>query len=176
VTDGQSGAHKIAGAMLLGSSHAGPDRDYTPAVYGALLATTLLAAQWQASVSATFIALSIVVSVAVFWLTHVWSGIVNRRLHGPTTRADVRRLADREAPMLAALVLPTLVLIAGQWLGADADLLVDVALAVSIAQLFVWGLAVGRAVHTGWLLAVRVAAVDCLLGLLIVVLKVLVLH
>jgi hypothetical protein len=52
----------------------------------------------------------------------------------------------------------------------------DLALLVCIVQLFVWGLAVGRALHRGWPVTLLVAGVDCLLGCVIVVLKVIVLH
>jgi hypothetical protein len=61
-------------------------------------------------------------------------------------------------------------------LGLTVDVAIGLALTVSIAQLFVWGLAVGRAAHSSWHLALAVALVDCLLGILIVVLKVLILH
>ena len=47
---------------------------------------------------------------------------------------------------------------------------------MSVAQLFLWGLAVGRAIGKGWPVALVVATGDCLLGLVIVVLKVLVIH
>jgi hypothetical protein len=56
------------------------------------------------------------------------------------------------------------------------DAAVGTALVVCIAQLFVWGLVVGRAAHRGWLLPLAVAVVDSLLGILIVALKVAVLH
>jgi hypothetical protein len=46
-------------------------RDYTPAIYGSLLVTTLTIIQWQADPVAETIALSLVISVGVFWLTHV---------------------------------------------------------------------------------------------------------
>ena len=58
----------------------------------------------------------------------------------------------------------------------DVDQAITLALIVSVAQLFLWGLAVGRAIGKGWPVALVVATVDCLLGLLIVVLKVLVIH
>jgi hypothetical protein len=45
-----------------------------------------------------------------------------------------------------------------------------------VAQLFVWGLAVGRALGRGWLVAFGVALVDVAMGLVIVGLKMLVLH
>ena len=61
--------------------------DYTPAIYGSLLVTTLTVVQWHGNNGPEFIALSLLISVVVFWLTHVWSAIVNRRVHrgtGPT--------------------------------------------------------------------------------------------
>lgn len=78
--------------------------------------------------------------------------------------------------MLAAGVLPALAL-GLAWLGvATVDQAIGTALAVCIAQLFLWGLAVGHALGRGWAVAVAVAAVDCALGLVIVVLKVAVIH
>ena len=47
---------------------------------------------------------------------------------------------------------------------------------VSVAQLFLWGLVVGRAIGKGWPVALVVAIGDCLLGLVIVLLKVIVIH
>ena len=64
----------------------------------------------------------------------------------------------------------------GPALGLSVDVAIGIALAVSIAQLFVWGLAVGRAAHGSWHLALAVALVDCALGILIVGLKVAILH
>jgi hypothetical protein len=152
------------------------ERDYTPSIYGALLVTTLVAVQWRADAVTGLIALTLATSVGVFWLAHVWAAVVNRRIHGSIARGELVTIARDEAPMLASVVLPGLVLALGPVLGLSVDLAIGVALAVSIAQLFVWGLAVGRAAHSTWHLALAVAAVDCALGILIVGLKVLVLH
>ena len=154
----------------------GPDRDYTPAMYGSLLVTTLIAVQWRSEPSITFVGLSVLISILVFWLAHVWSGVVNRRLHGPIGRADLVEIGGGEAPMLAAAVLPVLVLGVAWILDTPVDRAIELALVASVAQLFVWGLAVGRAAHEGWLLALVVAAVDCALGFVVVALKVLVIH
>jgi hypothetical protein len=150
--------------------------DYTPAIYGSLLVTTLVAIQWRHDVQTDRVALSVVISIGVFWLTHVWSEIVNYRVHDVVTRAEVTRLASAEAPMLTAVLLPAAVLATGRLIGAPVDPTVAVALAVSIAQLLVWGLIVGRAARHGWGLALGVAVVDCLLGVAIVALKVAVIH
>jgi hypothetical protein len=162
------------GARL--SAFASPGRDYTSAVYGSLLVATLLAVEWRQDASTTLVGLSIIIAVVVFWLTHVWSAIVNRRVRGPVGRADVMRLAAVEAPMLTAAVVPLLVLGLGALAFVTVDTAVVLALLASIVQLFLWGLAVGRAAHTSWPLAFAIAAVDCALGVLLVVLKVLVIH
>jgi hypothetical protein len=149
--------------------------DYTPAIYGSLLVTTLTVVQWHGTTDAELIALSLVISVVVFWLTHVWSAIVNRRVHrgvGPTSS----EIARSEATMLTAAVLPALVLTLPRLTGMDPDTAIGAALLVGLAQLFLWGLAVGRVAHEGWPMALAVASVDCAFGILIVVLKVLVLH
>lgn len=156
--------------------HAETERDYTPAVYGALLVTTLIAVQWRHDVSTTLLGASLIGAVLVFWLTHVWSRVVNQRVHGPIARHEGLAIARDEAPMLTASILPALVLLLLPALGATTDQAVAVALALSIAQLFVWGMVVGRAAHSSWWLAIGVATVDLLLGLAIVTLKVVVLH
>jgi hypothetical protein len=152
------------------------DRDYTPAVYGSLLVTTLIAVQWRSQESVALVGLSIAASIVVFWLTYVWSGVVNRRLHGAISRADLVDVGVAEAPMLAAAVLPAALLGVSWILDTPVDRAIDVAMLASVAQRFVWGLAVGRAAHRSWLLALGVAAVDCALALAVVALKVLVIH
>jgi hypothetical protein len=159
-----------------GSAGVPAERDFTPAVYGALLVTTLVAVQWRADAVPQLIGLTLVTGVGVFWLAHVWAGVVNHRLHGSMVRGDLVMIARDESSMLAAVLLPGLVLAFGPLLGLSVDVAIGLALTVSIAQLFVWGLAVGRAAHSSWHLALVVALVDCLLGVLIVALKVVILH
>ncbi len=151
-------------------------KDYTSSIYGALLVTTLVAVQWKADAVPALIGLTLVTGVGVFWLAHVWAAVVNSRLHGPIARVELLTIARDEAPMLAAVVVPGLILGLGPALGMSVDVAIGTALAVSIAQLFVWGLAVGRAAHGSWQLALAVAVVDCALGILIVGLKVAIIH
>ena len=153
-----------------------PFDDVTPAVYGSLLVTTLVAVQWRHDVSTTFLGLTLVGSVAVFWLAHVWAETINRRIHGPIHRTEVVRLARDESPMLAATIAPTVVLAVGSIGLIATDTAVSLALAVSLAQLFVWGWIVGRAAHSSAWLAFAVASLDLLLGVAIVTLEVIVLH
>jgi hypothetical protein len=78
--------------------------------------------------------------------------------------------------MLASAVLPALILAMARVFDLPVDAVISAALVVSIGQLFVWGLVVGRAAHSSRWLALRVAIVDSLLGVAIVVLKVIVIH
>jgi hypothetical protein len=85
-------------------------------------------------------------------------------------------VAREETPMLAAAVAPLVVLAAGALGLIDRLQALDVALAVAVIQLFLWGVAVGRAIGRAWGMALVVGFVDLLLGLAIVALKVYVLH
>ena len=151
------------------------ERDDATAIYGSLLVTGMVAVQWRADSVPDTIALTVVVSVVVFWLAHVWSEIVGRRVRGPVTQDEAVAIARAETPMLSAAVVPALVLALGP-LVVTKDQAIAAALFVCIGELFVWGLIVGRAAHSSPVLTLRVAIVDSLLGLVIVALKVLVIH
>ena len=150
--------------------------DYAPAIYGAILVTGIVAVQWRHDPDTDAIALSVLISVVVFWLAHVWSEIVNLRVHGTVSQVDMRQVVANEGSMLSALVLPAVVLAVLPRVGVPLESAVVAALGVCIIQLFLWGLVVGRAAHRGWFLPLVVAVVDSLLGLVLVALKVAVLH
>jgi hypothetical protein len=147
-----------------------------PAIYGALLVTTLVAVQWQAEAVPVRIAGTLVISVAVFWIAHGWAEIISRRVRGPITLREAWAILVGEATMLLAVVVPGLVLATHVFAGVSTDLAIGLALAASLVQLFVWGLAAGRAAHDSWPVALGIGLVDFGFGLAIVVLKVIVLH
>ena len=165
-----------APAHAMPGTHRRDGADLSSAVNGSLLVTTLLAVQARSSSSPEFIALTLLIGVGVFWLTEVWSELVNLRVRGPMTRTEAWQVARHESPMLSAAIIPAAVLALASLGQLSLERAIDVALAVGVVQLFVWGLAVGRAVNRGWGVALVIAAVDCALGLLIVLLKVYVLH
>ena len=84
--------------------------DLSSAIYGSLLITALVAAQSRHDANPEFIGFSVLVSVIVFWLMEVWSGLVSLRVQGPITMAETREVALHESPMLAAAILPLLAL------------------------------------------------------------------
>jgi hypothetical protein len=150
--------------------------DRSAAIYGSLLVTTLVAAESRYGGDIDFIALSILISTGVFWLMEVWSELVNLRVRGPITRTETAMVARNESPMVAAAILPMLILLTPRLGLLTFDQAIAVALAACVVQLFVWGLAVGHAIGKGWPTAVTVAVGDCLLGLVIVALKVVIIH
>jgi hypothetical protein len=146
------------------------------AAYGGLLVTALIAIQWRSATPPDFMALTVIVSLLVFWLTHVWAQTAERRLDGPTSRADLVRIARHEASMLVAGVPPVLALGLARLSVVTADQAISLALVVCFVQLFLLGLAIGQALHQGWPTALGVAAIECGLGGLLVGLKVVVVH
>lgn len=150
--------------------------DLSAAVYGSLLVTSLVAVQARSDASPEFVALTLLIGVVVFWLTDVWTGIIALRVQAPVSWADVRATARVESPMLTAAIIPAAIVATGMLPAVPVQQVLDIALAVCILQLFLWGLAVGRRLHRGWPVTLLVAGVDMALGLVVVVLKVVVLH
>jgi hypothetical protein len=150
--------------------------DVSSAIYGSLLVTVLVAAQARTDAAVGLVGVVVFVGVFVFWLTDVWAGIVGLRIRGEITRAEVVEVAREESPMLLAALPPVVALAVAPLGWATTDQALNLALAVAVVQLFLWGLAVGLAVGRGWATAVGVGLVDLALGLLIVGLKLAVLH
>jgi hypothetical protein len=157
-------------------AHGLASTDVASAIYGSMLVTVLIAAQNRAEVSVSRVGLYVVVGVFAFWLTHIWATLVGMRLHGTVTRVAFREAAREESPMLAAAVLPFLALGVGLFGAVTQEQALTFALWVAVAQLFLWGVVVGRAIGRPWRSAIVVGLVDLMLGLGIVALKVFVLH
>ena len=125
--------------------------DRSAAIYGSLLVTALVAAESRYGSDVDFLSVSILVSTGVFWLMEAWSELVNLRVRGPITRSEAAHLVARNAsPMIAAAVLPMLILLAPRLGILTIDQAITVALVACVVQLFVWGLAVGHAIGKGW--------------------------
>jgi hypothetical protein len=78
--------------------------------------------------------------------------------------------------MLMAAVPPAATLALARLAGIPVEQAISIALVVSIAQLALWGLAIGRALNRGWGIALLTAGVECAFGLVLVGLKVVVVH
>ena len=57
---------------------------YGPAVYGSVLATSLIGSMFEEQASARIMTLTLVSSILIFWIAHAWSEVVGERLaNGP---------------------------------------------------------------------------------------------
>ena len=150
--------------------------DVSSAIYGTLLVTVLVAAQARADADVALVGVVIAVGVFVFWLTDVWAGIVGLGIRGPISRGQVVEVAREESPMLLAALPPLLALVVAPLGLASVETALNLALAIAVIQMFLWGLAVGHAIGRGWGIALVVGIVDLVLGLVIAGLKLAILH
>lgn len=160
--------------MSVHRPHRRDPETYREAVYGSILVTALIAALRHEHAPIHALTITLVGTMVVFWLAHVWSSIVAERLRGASRLSvgQVRELATEEWPMLEVAFVPVVALVVG-WLGfVSDDRAVNVALGLAVIQLAAWGFAVGRQIYGRALPAILFGIVDGLLGLAIVALEI----
>ncbi|WP_145796919.1 hypothetical protein [Kitasatospora atroaurantiaca] len=157
----------------LGGPPAGERTDYAGAVYGSLLAASVVAtAGAVAEYPRLQLAVMLIVTGLVFWGTHVYARLAGERLVGqPITWRETRNVARHESSIVEAAVLPAAAVLISPALGLDLAGTAWLALSVAVAQQVAW--AVGGAVRAG--ASRRQVAVEGLanlaLGLVIVAAK-----
>jgi hypothetical protein len=151
---------------------------YAAAIYGSILAASLIAVFRAEHDSAKTTAFALLGTMAVFWLAHAWSQVLGERIHRGhgLGRHGVFLIARAEWPIVEAAFAPAFVLLLG-WAGIlSTNAAETLALAACIVQLFAWGFAVGRKAYTVWWAAVAAGVADGLLGLGLVWLEITVVH
>jgi hypothetical protein len=146
------------------------------AIYGSILVAALVATLDAEHASARDMVVAVLSTMLVFWVAHVWAGVVGTRLEeGPRpSRGVVVRIARRQWPMIESALLPALPL-ALAWIGVlSLEAGADIALGVAIAQLVAWGMVVGLRTQRTWPRAVVSGLFNGALGLVVVALKTLV--
>ena len=152
--------------------------DYAGAIYGSIIATSLIGALRQADVSSKEITLEVAATMIVLWLAHTWAAIAGERIHlgHGLLLHRVRALARQEWPIVEAGFVPVVALALG-WIGVlDATQATRVALILGVAQLFVWGFVLGRRVYSSWGGAILAALGDGAVGVVLVLLEIWVTH
>jgi hypothetical protein len=155
-----------------------PGEFYAAAIYGSILAVAFITIFRQEHAAPEAVAVSVLGTMVVFFVAHVWSSILGWRLHHRqrVTFGRVKRIGRAEWPLLEAGVAPGLVLVLG-WIGVISPTHAeDIALAVCIIQLFAWGFVVGLRTYDLLWAALLGGFVDGALGLVIVALEIRVVH
>ncbi len=151
------------------------DTNPSEAIYGTLAATAVVAAESIGTPDLAHMAWSVVLTLLVFWIAHVYTNAIEHRLvHGHGGFRALGAIAVRELPIVEAPAPVVLVLVLGV-----AGLLAprpaaNLALATGIVQLFLWGVSSGRGLGRSWRASVAGGLVDAALGLIVVGLKALV--
>jgi len=151
---------------------------YAAGVYGSVIATALVAALRKAHEPAFASAVSLLSTMAVFWLAHVWSEITGEQVYrGRKFMPQLAlRIARAEWPLVEAAFGPSVVLLLG-WVGLlEDETALTAALAICVLQLLGWGFVVGRRAYGRWFYATLSALVNGVLGLTLAALETIVLH
>ena len=147
----------------------------TEAVYGLILATSVIAVSYDAS-DAGRVALAVLVTAVAFWLAHVYAHLLGRGVaegRGPT-RAEIA-CAVREHWSLVAVVVPLVVVLCLGAIGAIPDRAAIVAAtAIALMELAAAGGYAARDRGASPARTLVSAVIALALGLLVVLLKVLV--
>lgn len=155
-----------------------PARDYSGAVYGSLLAASVIA---TASTLGAFPRLQLVVMLLttglVFWVTHVYVRVVGDRLaHQALSWEMVRLEAHREWPIAGVAIPPAIAVLVCPSLGLGPEGTAWVALCVALAQQIGWATAALVRVGATRRLIALTGVVNLLMGLALVGAKILVKH
>lgn len=152
--------------------------DYTGGVYGSMLAASVVVG---AGVPEYFprlrLALLLVLTGLVFWLGHVHAQLFGARLaQRHPDRGTVLHVCRDEWPIAQAALPPALALTVSPLFGLDLAGGLWLALSVAVAGQVGWSAAAARRAGASWGLVAGTAAVNLVIGLLILVFKVVLTH
>jgi hypothetical protein len=151
---------------------------YAAAIYGTVVATALVTAFRESHLSPQESSLSLLSTIAVFFLAHTWSAIAGERIHlgNRFSSHHAWEIVRSEWPLVEAGLAPAMVLLLG-WIGIFGERTAsNLALTVCGLQLLGWGFAVGRRAFERWWQAVLSALGSTMLGVGLIVLEAAVLH
>lgn len=151
-------------------------RNMQAAVYGTILALSLVAVASEYHTKPIRIAGSVLATQVVFYIAHVYAGQLGIRLetrHAPT-RMQLREIMREEWPLLAAAGPMCIALVIGGVTPLNDEVWIDLALWVGVATLALYGLRIGLAENRSWMGVVGTTVINALFGLVIVGLKILV--
>jgi hypothetical protein len=141
-------------------------------IYGAVITASVMAAA-GGSLPTTALAVSVLITLVVYWLAEQYSEILGRQaVHGrlPTWSKVTEDLATGW-PIVSASFAPLVALVLARAAGASPSAAANTGVAVAVALLTAHGWSAGRVAElSGWRL-VGATCVATVLGLVMVVLK-----
>jgi hypothetical protein len=154
--------------------HHAARRDVAGAIYGLILATSVIAVSRQYEPhNAGVTAVTVIVTASVFWLAHVYTRVMalGAAEHHMPTWGQIQQTLDHEWPLVQAGILPTAVLLLGPLGMLEDDVAQEVAIGTCLLELGVTGIVVARAAGARGLLVGVSAAIAASFGVIVIVLK-----
>lgn len=155
-------------------AHPNPAR----AIYGTILVTAVIAGfSEEPDIGIGEIVAAVGGTALVFWAAHVYAEWLGAVIAEPAHRrglADLRAVMRDELPLAEAALAPALGLVSGAVGILSRDHAVNLAISIGVAELFGWGVLLGRVQRLPRLLTLGTGVVNALFGLAVVALKVLV--
>lgn len=123
-----------------GGTPAAKHTDYAGAVYGSMLAASVVATASAVGDYPRFqLGVMLIVTGLVFWGAHVYARLAGERLVGQAISwRETRQVAEHEWPIVEAAVLPTVAVLISPVLGLDLAGTAWLALSVAVAQQVAW--------------------------------------
>lgn len=154
---------------------ASEETNYVGAVYGSLLAASVVAGTSPLDGAPTLLELVVLLLVTglVFWAAHVYARVVGERLATgqAVTRGEVVHVARHEWPLVEAAIGPCLVATGVAVIGGSDVAVAWAALLTAIAGQVWWGVGAFVRVGAPRRIVVLSAVINLALGLVLVVLK-----
>ena len=152
--------------------------DYTGGVYGSMLAASVvIGAGTLGSFPRLELVLLLLLTGVAFWIAHVHAQLFGSRLaQQPLDRHVVFHACREEWPIVKAAVPPAAAVAVSPLLDLDVQGALWLALSVAVAGQVGWSVAAARRAGASWRLVAGTAAVNLLIGLLIISFKVFLKH
>ncbi|MFC3575125.1 hypothetical protein ACFOZ0_17955 [Streptomyces yaanensis] len=150
--------------------------DYTGGVYGSMLAASVVVGVGSVGpFQRGELVLLLLITGVVFWIAHVHAQLFGARLaQQGLDRRTVLHVCREEWPIVKAAVPPAAAVAVSPLLGLDLQGTAWLALSVAVAGQMGWSAAAARHAGASWRLVAATAAVNLLIGLLVIMLKVVV--